>query len=128
MAARHRFIRVLFPAALLALAAAGAMGAALPTLRPPLHPILHAPRTEAAIRKALADSPHAGDCEQCHTTHGDDQPTVYPNALTSPDDNALCARCHSTPWSGGSFAGDVLYRGTGHGASTGMIWPGPDPG
>ncbi len=114
--------------ALLALAAAGAMGAALPTLRPPLHPILHAPRTEAAIRRALAESPHAGDCEQCHTTHGDDQPTVYPNALTSPDDNALCARCHGTPWSGGSFAGDVLYRGTGHGASTGMIWPGPEPG
>ena len=109
---------------MLVLVALGAPGAA----RPALHPIMRAPRSDAAIRMALAAGPHAGDCQQCHTTHGDDQPTVYPNALTSPDDNALCARCHATPWSGGSFAGDFLYRGTGHGASTQMIWPGPEPG
>jgi predicted CXXCH cytochrome family protein len=90
--------------------------------------MLRAPRSTDGIRKLLAEGPHAGDCEQCHTTHGEDQSTVYPNALVSPDDNSLCARCHDTPWSGGSFAGDPLYRGTGHGASTRMVWPGPDPG
>jgi predicted CXXCH cytochrome family protein len=110
--------------ALFALLAVALLGAAKPTLQGKLR----APRPDALIRQSLAEGPHAGDCEQCHTTHGDDQPTVYPNALTSPDDNSLCARCHASEWSGGSFGGDVLYRGTGHGASTRMIWPGPDPG
>ncbi len=119
---RGRFL----PAATLGMLAVAALSApAAPRLPQP--PSLRTPRPEAIIREVLANSPHAGDCEQCHTTHGGEQPMVYPNALTSPDDNSLCDRCHTTPWSGGSFAGDVLYRGTGHGSSTHMIWPGPEP-
>lgn len=91
-------------------------------------PILRTPRPEPVIRQMLAEGAHAGDCSQCHTTHGDDQPTVYPNALVGPDDNALCERCHDTAWIGGSWADDPLYRGTGHGSSTHMVWPGPEPG
>ena len=118
---RSPFRRIAFALAPLVFALA-VLGAG----RAPQHP-LHTPRPAAAIKTSLSESAHAGDCEQCHTTHGGDQPTVYPNALTSPDDNALCARCHSTPWSGGSFGGDELYRGTGHGSSTRMVWPGSDP-
>lgn len=101
-------------------AAAGLAFAARPlAIRPPRDP--------ARIGQVLATGPHAGDCDQCHTTHGGDQPLVYPNALVGPDDNQLCARCHDTPWKGGSYAGDDLYRATGHGSSTSMIWPGPEP-
>jgi predicted CXXCH cytochrome family protein len=89
---------------------------------------MRAPRDRAAIERSLADSPHAGDCDRCHSMHGEDQPMVFPNALVGPDDNGLCLGCHDTPWSGGSFGGDALYRGTGHGSSTAMVWPGPDPG
>ena len=116
----HFHFTAFAPALLFALLACGIASAAPRPLR--------VPRNPDGIRKALALGPHAGDCDQCHTTHGDDQPTVYPNALVSPDDNSLCQKCHATPWAGGSFAGDVLYRGTGHGASTNMVWPGPDPG
>ena len=88
---------------------------------------LRPPRDPRQIAQALGASPHAGDCEQCHTTHGEETGLVYPNALASPNDNALCARCHNAPWSGGSLAGDYLYRGTGHGSNTRMVWPGPVP-
>lgn len=110
----HAGACVLAAVALLAL-----VGAVAPSLRPP--------RAPAEITRVLAQGPHAGDCEQCHTSHGADQPNVYPNALVGPDDNTLCLRCHTTPWSGGSFAGDHLYRGTGHGGGSTMIWPGPQP-
>ncbi len=90
-------------------------------------PVLRPPREPAAIQKVLGQGPHAGDCEQCHTMHGGDAPTVYPNALVGPDDNTLCQRCHVTPWDGGSYATDPLYRATGHGSSPLMVWPGNDP-
>jgi predicted CXXCH cytochrome family protein len=115
----HRTARLAAAAAIGLVLVLGAVAAAPRGLR--------APRDRDAITKMLAAGPHAGDCEQCHTTHGDDQSTVYPNALTSPDDNSLCDRCHASAWAGGSFGGDVLYRGTSHGASTRMIWPGPEP-
>jgi predicted CXXCH cytochrome family protein len=108
-----------------ALALSALLVAAVPAAAPP-H-ILRAPRPVSLIRQLLADGPHAGDCEQCHTMHGDNQPTVYGNALVGPDDNSLCFRCHATAWSGGSFAGEQLYLGTGHGTSTSMVWPGPVP-
>jgi len=115
--ARRRF-RAALPA-LVALLAFGALAAAPRALRPPRDP---------AVLKALLDAgPHAGDCSQCHTAHADEQPDAYPNALVGPNDNALCEHCHATDWAGGSFGGDALYRGTGHGSSTAMIWPGPDP-
>jgi predicted CXXCH cytochrome family protein len=87
---------------------------------------LRSPRPRSDIEKALAGGPHSGDCEQCHTTHGEDTGLVYPNALVGPDDNQLCYRCHAVDWKGGSFANDPLYRATGHGSSTTMIWPGGD--
>lgn len=89
---------------------------------------LRTPRPEAEIEKLLATGPHAGECEQCHTQHGDDTGIVYPNALVGPNDNQLCRRCHDTPWAGGSLADDPLYRGTGHGSRPNMVWPGPNPG
>lgn len=89
---------------------------------------LRAPRPKSDIERALAAGPHAGDCEQCHTTHGDETGVVYPSTLVGPNDNELCRRCHDVPWAGGSYADDALYRGTGHGSSPAMAWPGPDPG
>jgi predicted CXXCH cytochrome family protein len=105
---------------LLLVVAAGVIAARPVPLRPP--------RPRAALEKVLAEGPHAGECERCHTTHGDDAGIVYPNALAGPDDNSLCRRCHDVPWAGGSYGDDALYRGTSHGSSTRMVWPGPDPG
>ncbi len=90
-------------------------------------PRLRVPRDPAVIARVTGSGPHAGDCGQCHTTHGDSLPTVYPNTLTAPDDNALCLRCHAVPWQGGSLASGTLYRGSSHGGSLAMVWPGPDP-
>jgi predicted CXXCH cytochrome family protein len=88
----------------------------------PLHPY----RTSAGITALLSQGAHAGDCEQCHTMHGDG-PVVYGKALRGPNENSLCDRCHDTPWAGGSYAGTSLYAGASHGAGTGTVWPGPDP-
>jgi predicted CXXCH cytochrome family protein len=88
----------------------------------PLHPY----RTRAAIDTLLAQGPHAGDCDRCHTMHGQSE-IVYPHALLGPDDNALCDRCHDTPWTGGSYAGTTLYLSSGHGSPDDPPWPGPVP-
>lgn len=88
----------------------------------PLHPY----RTQEFVTKILARGPHAGECERCHTAHGEATlPELY--ALVGPDDNSLCDKCHDTPWSGGSYPGPWLYAGSSHGSSSSMIWPGPNP-
>jgi predicted CXXCH cytochrome family protein len=86
---------------------------------------LRPPRDVNAIRLATGLSQHQGDCDRCHSLHGEDQPMVYPNALTGPNDNTLCWSCHSTP--GPSLGNDALYRATSHGSDPLMVWPGPDP-
>lgn len=88
---------------------------------------LRTPRPRAAIEKALSAGPHAGECEQCHSTHGDEAGIVYPNSLAGSAENDLCLRCHDVPWKGGSLADVALYLGTGHGSRPEMAWPGPDP-
>lgn len=88
---------------------------------------LRAPRDPENIRQMLASGPHSGECDRCHSMHGTDQTSVYPNALIGPNDNALCISCHDSPWTSGSFAVEKLYLGTGHGSSTAMVWPGPVP-
>jgi predicted CXXCH cytochrome family protein len=88
----------------------------------PLHPY----RTSAGITGILAQSAHAGDCDQCHTVHGKGE-IIYQHALLGPDDNTLCVRCHDTPWTGGSYAGPDSYLGSAHGSGNGTIWPGPEP-
>lgn len=108
-------------ALLVLLVAAGGLVAARPLA-------LRAPRPQAEIERVLAEGPHAGDCERCHTAHGDESGIVYPSALIGPNDNELCRRCHDTPWAGGSWADDALYRGTAHGSEPAAIWQGPDPG
>jgi len=86
----------------------------------------HPYRTAAGVTKVLELGPHAGDCERCHTAHGEGaEPERF--ALLGPDDNSLCDKCHTNPWSGGSYPGTWLYVGSAHGASSGTIWPGPDP-
>ncbi len=105
-------------AVLMTLAVVGSIAAA-PMIRPP--------RDRDLVARLADAGPHAGLCDQCHTAHGDDQGMVYPNALKGPNDNTVCVTCHSTPWAGGSFATEPLYRATGHGSSLTMIWPGPDP-
>jgi predicted CXXCH cytochrome family protein len=107
------------PLLALALLAAPLLGA-----RPALHP----PRNPDLIRRLTAQGPHAGDCDQCHSQHGEGQlGSVYPNALNGPDDNSLCLRCHDTPWQGGSLGTGTLYLGSAHGSSLANVWPGPDP-
>jgi predicted CXXCH cytochrome family protein len=110
------------------LALALTVGAAVFTLsaaRPAPRPI-RAPRDLDEIERVTASGPHAGDCERCHTTHGNAQPTVQEQLLLWPDDNTLCAQCHNTPWSGGSYAGPALQGGSAHNANPDMVWPGPD--
>lgn len=89
---------------------------------------LRTPRDPDSIRKFLEGGLHAGECDRCHSMHGANQGTVYPNALVGPNDNAFCLSCHDTPWTNNSFAVEKLYLATGHGSSTAMIWPGPVPG
>jgi predicted CXXCH cytochrome family protein len=88
----------------------------------PLHPY----RTPGGITKLLAEGAHAGDCNQCHSAHGQGD-IAYEHALLGPDDNTLCDRCHDTPWSGGSYAGAWMYTGSSHGSSNQSAWPGPTP-
>ena len=88
----------------------------------PLHPY----RTVAGITGTLAESAHAGDCDQCHTMHGQG-PIAYGHALLGPNENSLCDRCHDTPWAGGSYAGTDLYLGSAHDTAPSMVWPGPVP-
>jgi predicted CXXCH cytochrome family protein len=85
-------------------------------------------RTQELVTKALALGDHAGECSQCHSAHGTAQgDLVFEHALIGPDDNTLCARCHTTPWTGGSFGDTWTYTGSAHGLSPDMIWPGPSP-
>ncbi len=88
----------------------------------PLHPY----RTAEGITQILATGPHAGECERCHTTHGQGD-IVYEYTLLGPDDNSLCDKCHTNAWAGGSYAGPWLYLGTSHGSSAASVWPGPSP-
>jgi predicted CXXCH cytochrome family protein len=88
----------------------------------PLHPY----RTRTGITRTLALGAHVGDCDQCHSMHGEGE-VVYGHALRGPNENTLCDRCHDTPWAGGSYGGTVLYLGSSHGAGSGTIWPGPVP-
>ena len=104
--------------ALLAVALLALISAA-PRLRPP--------RGAEKITKILAEGPHAGDCERCHTMHAEGAPAPQSNALIGPNDNTLCQSCHDTDWAGGSYAGTWTYTGSSHGSSNLMIWPGPDP-
>ena len=84
----------------------------------PLHPY----RTPAGITSILALGAHAGDCNECHSVHGQGD-IAYDHALLGPDDNTLCDRCHTTPWAGGSYPGRWLYLGSSHGSSGGAVWP-----
>ncbi len=84
-------------------------------------------RAPAEIAAILARGPHQGECERCHTGHGDGRTIVYENALVGPDDNTLCDSCHEGPWVGGSYGGTMLYNGSAHGSSPGTAWPGPNP-
>ena len=83
-------------------------------------------RTSEQVAEALQSGPHAGDCDQCHSMHGEGE-VVYGHALLGPNENSLCDRCHDTPWAGGSYAGTVPYLGSSHGSGPGTVWPGPTP-
>jgi predicted CXXCH cytochrome family protein len=78
----------------------------------------------------LPDEPR-GDCAQCHDEHASrlGVPTggPYPFALFAPDDNQLCATCHSASTASGIFQGTASYANTSHAASGGTVWPGPVP-
>ncbi|HEX7076858.1 MAG TPA: cytochrome c3 family protein [Candidatus Eisenbacteria bacterium] len=84
-------------------------------------------RTTAEIEKILARGPHAGECEQCHVMHGAETSLPELHALVGPDDNSLCDRCHTSPWTTGSYAGTWIYAGSSHGSSPNAAWPGPSP-
>jgi predicted CXXCH cytochrome family protein len=115
---RQRLAPRLVGAALLAVLVLLALTSAKPSR-------LRLPRDVNAIRLATGLSLHQGDCDRCHGMHGEDQPMVYANALTGPNDNALCYTCHTSP--GPSLWNDPLYRATSHGSDPLMVWPGPDP-
>ena len=83
-------------------------------------------RTSEGITRSLATSAHLGDCDRCHTMHGEG-PVVYERALKGPNENTLCDKCHDTPWAGGSYAGSLPYVNSSHGSGSGTVWPGPTP-
>lgn len=83
-------------------------------------------RPASEIVEILAQGPHAGDCERCHTMHAEGS-TPQPMALLGPDDNTLCDGCHATPWAGGSYPGLIASSSSPHGSNPSMIWPGPEP-
>lgn len=96
-----------------------------------IHPVAQAagrsaPRSPRDIKEILAAGPHQGECERCHSEHGDG-PIAYPEALTGPNDNTLCAGCHTQDWAGGSYPGTSKYTESSHGQDPLAVWPGPTP-
>lgn len=84
-------------------------------------------RSPADIPAIAAQAGHASSCEGCHTMHGESI-DPQPGLLMAPNDNALCASCHTVNvWTSKSFPGLALYTGAAHGASPSTVWPGPDP-
>lgn len=89
---------------------------------PPMRPA----RALDLIRSILQAGSHAGECERCHTMHGERSlPEGF--ALVGPNDNSLCATCHSTPWAGGSYPDPWTYARSSHGIDPNVIWPGGEP-
>jgi predicted CXXCH cytochrome family protein len=84
-------------------------------------------RSSAEITRILANGPHAGACDACHVAHGREGELPELHALVGPDDNSLCDRCHTTPWSGGSYPEPLVYSRSSHGSNGSVIWPGPTP-
>lgn len=72
-----------------------------------------------------------GECSQCHDEHasrdGNATGGPYPYLLFAPNDNQLCATCHSISGSLGIYQGLTAYGNSSHGTSPSMIWPGPTP-
>jgi predicted CXXCH cytochrome family protein len=79
------------------------------------------------IRTVLSQGPHAGECERCHTMHGGANGIPEGFALVGPDDNSLCAACHSQAWTGGSNPDPWTYARSSHGSDPNVVWPGPEP-
>lgn len=102
--------------ALLALVSAGPRRKALP----------FPSRLPTEIPLIAAQGSHASSCEQCHTAHGQGA-TPEPGLLLAPNDNQLCASCHSGTWDTKSFPGLAHFTGTPHGSNPNVVWPGPDP-
>jgi len=96
------------------------------TLFPTVARLAPITRDRSDIARTLAQGPHAGECERCHTVHAGEA-TPQPYALVGPDDNVLCDNCHNEAWKGGSYAGVLPYAASAHGSSSSMIWPGPTP-
>jgi predicted CXXCH cytochrome family protein len=71
-----------------------------------------------------------GECGHCHGAPRDalgrkvDEGRGHAQ-LFSPNDNALCVRCHVAPAS--SWLGESRYAASAHGSAPGMVWPGPAP-
>ena len=78
----------------------------------------------------LADQPR-GECAQCHDQHASrlGVPTAGPNAylLFAPDDNQLCATCHTGTGALSIWPGAAAYSVSSHATSGGTAWPGPVP-
>jgi len=83
-------------------------------------------RLPSEIPAIAAQGSHASSCEACHTAHGEGA-TPQPGLLRAPNDNLLCASCHTAPWTTGSYPGLEHFTGSPHGSSPNAVWPGPDP-
>lgn len=102
---------------------AAALGVVLLTSASPISPYSRSPES---ILDVTSLGPHDGDCSRCHSQHGS-YDIAYPHALQGPDDNTLCASCHTLAWQGGSYPGTSLYVGSSHGSEVATVWPGPVP-
>lgn len=78
----------------------------------------------------LPDEPR-GDCAHCHDQHASrlGVPTGGPNPflLFAPNDNPLCATCHTASGSLSIWQGSAAYASSSHATAGGAIWPGPVP-
>jgi predicted CXXCH cytochrome family protein len=106
-----------------ALLVAAALGVVLLTSASPISPVSRSPES---ILDVTSLGPHNGDCSRCHSQHGT-YAIAFPHALQGPDDNTLCASCHTAAWPGGSYPGTSLYVGSSHGSEAAAVWPGPVP-
>src|SRR5690349_3468884 len=87
----------------------------------PAHRLLQSQRNLDDIARATSNGGHQGDCDQCHTAHGEG-PVVYGHALLGPDENSLCDGCHTSAWADSTYGGALLYQSSAHASGNGTVW------
>jgi predicted CXXCH cytochrome family protein len=77
------------------------------------------------------ESAPRGSCAQCHDQHASREGTPtggpFESQLFAPNDNALCATCHTGAGGFEVYPGFAPWERSAHAISPSMVWPGPEP-